>query len=271
MADPDPDSNSNPTMEQVAVAVMRPAPILTPRQTIALTAQALVDTTGRLAHHGKVAWQVARTVGPSTETDQVAVRNELAAMRGDRKAIKRCAGEAVNALVELRAAVRDAEAAKARAETLILEQRARIADARRATTVDAAEFAVAVADDIVRLSVPMMDIDAALDEHRLRTHIIEAALQRRIHAATLVAFESFVEEISAQLGQLKGQVEAVHARAMVPDDVIASCLAVMDLLKLPALPLPTLVLPKWSSAGSKNAKSQWVGDMFAVPELKPPA
>jgi len=129
-----------------------------------------------------------------------------------------------------------------------------------------------VADDLVHLTVPLGDLQAAFDEAQLRHHVIETSLSRRIHATYIVAIETQVEEIAAQLGALKAEVDAIHRTANQPDPIVTAVLAVIDLLKLPdpAPPAPTVRWPKWSSVGSKHAKSQWVGDMFAVPELKPP-
>jgi hypothetical protein len=268
----DDDSDSNPSVEAVAQAVMEPdsPPPPTPKQIIAGVVRELGEATIRLQHAGRVAWQVSRSVTPTVEADRGIVRTELAAAGGDRRVIKRVAGEAVNALVNIRAAVAAAAVVAGRAETLIVEQRMRIKDSQTATTVDAAEFAAALAEQVQALAIPLMEIQAAIEEARLRARVIETTLQRRLQACYVTAVESQVEEITAQLRALKAQVDAVHARANQPDLIIASCIAVLDLLAIPELSVPTIVWPKWSSVGSKNPKSAWTGDPFAVPTLQQP-
>lgn len=265
------DADSNPSHETVARAVLQDdPPPPTPKEVIAAVAHQLGVVTVRLRHVGRVAWTVARSVGTTTDSDRAIVRQELAAWRNDRKRVKQIMAEAANALVEIRAACEAADAIRTRGETLLWEHRQRLDDVRTAATVDAADAALALTEDIRRLDGPLGDVASALEDARLRNQVIEASLQRRIHSTCVVAIESQVDAITAQLRALKAEVDRIHSAENQPDPIVTACLAAMDLLQVPALPLPTVTWPKWSSVGSKHPKGAWVGDLFAVPEVKEP-
>ncbi len=265
------DSTDPGTQTVDPVPVPGPVPIPpTSKQVIEAATRAVAATATRLQHTGKIAWQIGRNVGTTPAVDRDIVRAIFAAARRDRKSIVRVASEATNALFDVRTAIKDAATAQAQGETLLLEQRARLDDMKFATTIDAADVALVVADDIKRLTGPLETLGTILDDARLRQGLIESTLLRRIHSTCVIAIESRVEEVTAQLAALKAETERIHATTTHPDAVVNACRAVLDLLQIDELPLPTIIWPKWSSVGSKHAKGAWIGDPFAVPELKEP-
>jgi hypothetical protein len=208
-------------------------------------------------------------VGPSVEAERRFVVSQLAA-HGDRRQITRIAAESVNALVDLRSAARDADAIRVKADAMQFEQRQRMATV---TTIEQTELVNGVVDDLRALNVPLLDLNDAIAEHRLRSALIEEMCLRRVHSCHVLAIESQVAEITGQLQRLKAATDAVHAKANAPDEIITAILAVQELLGVPTMPdVPTVTWPKWSSIGNASGKSKgaWTGDPFAPLELKAP-
>jgi hypothetical protein len=150
----------------------------------------------------------------------------------------------------------------------LCEHRAAIETARTQKTVDAVEYADVLAGAVRGIHLVIVEVDNTIADARYRLPIIIDTLTRRIHAAATVAVETKVAWVGARLRELKAQTERIHAIAEHSDDVLATILAGAHLLQLSELALPRVTMPRWSSAQSKASKGNWVGDVFAVPELE---